>query len=163
MATILERADRRMKIRALTVVDTLSRLLPAIGIRQGYGGHHFVARRSSVGSGPVRLSQDYPACRSASARSSICGPYLKGATLHFSRPCKPIDDAFIGSFSGKSRTECLSANWVLSLDEARAKCEAWRRDYNEVRPHGAIGNRTPMELQMAASPASSTSEEARNF
>ena len=90
--------------------------------------------------------------------------YLKGVTLDFSRPGKPTDNAFIESFNGKCRTECLKANWFLSLDEARAKCEAWRRDYNEVRPHSAIGNRTPIELhRIVASPASRTSEEAGIF
>jgi putative transposase len=50
----------------------------------------------------------------------------------------------------------------MSLDEARAECEAWRTDYNEVRPHSAIGNKTPIELhRMAASSASHQFEEAR--
>ena len=53
------------------------------------------------------------------------------------------------SLNGKFRAECLNANWFLSLDEARRKCEAWRRDYNEVRPHSAIGNKMPMELHPA--------------
>ena len=42
------------------------------------------------------------------------------------------DNAFIESFNGKFRAECLNANWFLSLDEARAKCEAWRRDLYET-------------------------------
>jgi transposase InsO family protein len=41
---------------------------------------------------------------------------------------------------------CLNAHWFMSLDDARRKCEAWRRDYNEERPHSAIGNRVPIEL-----------------
>ena len=41
---------------------------------------------------------------------------------------------------------CLNAQWFMSLDDARAKCEAWRRDYNEVRPHSAIGNKPPITL-----------------
>jgi putative transposase len=44
----------------------------------------------------------------------------------------------------------LNANWFLSLDEAREKCEAWRRDYNEVRPHSAIGNQVPTALHRSA-------------
>jgi putative transposase len=52
--------------------------------------------------------------------------YLKGVTLDFSRPGKPTNNAFIESFNGKFRAECLNANWFMSLDEARAKCEAWR-------------------------------------
>ena len=85
---------------------------------------------------------------------------MKGVTSTSARPGKPTDNAFIESFNGKFWAECLNANWFLSLDEAR--CEAWRRDYNEVRPHSAIGNKTPMELHRAtASPAGRRSEEAR--
>ena len=73
---------------------------------------------------------------------------MHNATLDFSRPGKPTDNAFIESLNGKFRAECLNANWFQSLDEARRKCEAWRRDYNEVRPHSAIGQRVPMELHL---------------
>ena len=54
--------------------------------------------------------------------------------------------SFIESFNGKFRAECLNAHWFMSLDDARRKCEAWRRDYNEERPHSSIGNRVPIEL-----------------
>jgi putative transposase len=153
------------KIRALTIVDLLSRVSPAVGVRQSYRGHHVVEtlergaaefgypKTIRVDNGPEFVSKELD-----------LWAYLKGVTLDFSRPGKPTDNAFIESFNGKFRTECLNANWFLSLDEARAKCEAWRRDYNEVRPHSAIGNRTPIELhRIAASPASRTSEEAGIF
>ena len=72
--------------------------------------------------------------------------YHRGVTLDFSRPGKPTDNAFIESLNGKFRAECLNAHWFMSLDDARAKCEAWRRDYNEVRQHSAIGNKPPSAL-----------------
>ena len=72
--------------------------------------------------------------------------YQRGVTLDFSRPGKSTDNAFIESFNGKFRAECLNAHWFMSLDDARRKCEAWRRDYNEDRPHSAIGNKAPIEL-----------------
>ena len=72
--------------------------------------------------------------------------YRRGVTLDFSRPGKPTDNAFIESFNCKFRAECLNAHWFMSLDDARRKCEAWRRDYNEERPHSAIGNKAPIEL-----------------
>ncbi len=78
--------------------------------------------------------------------------YHKGVVLDFSRPGKPTDNAFIESFNGKFRAECLNAHWFMSLDDARAKMEEWRRDYNEVRPHSAIGNKPPISL-MNRSPA----------
>jgi hypothetical protein len=61
--------------------------------------------------------------------------YQRGVTLDFSRPGKPTNNAFIESFNGKFRAECLNAHWFMSLDDARRKCEAWRRDYNEERAH----------------------------
>jgi putative transposase len=60
-------------------------------------------------------------------------------TLDFSRPRKPTDNAFVGSYNGRLRDECLSARWFLSLADARAKIEAGRRDYNESRSHTSLG------------------------
>jgi putative transposase len=71
--------------------------------------------------------------------------YEHKVSLNFSRPGKPTDDAYIESFNGRFREECLNANWFLSLEDARTKIEAWRRDYNEVRPHSALDWLTPSE------------------
>jgi putative transposase len=73
-------------------------------------------------------------------------PYHKGVVHDFSRPGKPTDNSFIESFNGKFRAECLNAHWFMSLDDARLKMEDWRREYNEERPHGAIGNKVPISL-----------------
>ena len=54
--------------------------------------------------------------------------------------------AIIEAFNGRLRAECLNTHWFLSLDDARRKLEDWRREYNEVRPHGAIGNKAPITL-----------------
>lgn len=72
--------------------------------------------------------------------------YQRGVTLDFSRPGKPTDNAFIEAFNSKLRSECVNTHWFMSLDDAVRKCEAWRRDYNEVRPHSAIGNKPPISL-----------------
>ncbi len=74
-------------------------------------------------------------------------------TLDFSRPGKPTDNAFVESFNGRVRAECLNANWFLSLEDARLKCEAWRIDYNTVRPHSSLGNQTPVERAFGSGPA----------
>ena len=73
---------------------------------------------------------------------------LEGVRLHFSRPGKPSDNALIESFNGSFRDECLQTNWFLSLEDARAKIEQWRRDYNEFRPHSSLGNKTPSEFAL---------------
>ena len=66
-------------------------------------------------------------------------------TLDFSRPGKPTDNAFVESFNGRLRDECLNTHWFLSLADARGKIEAWRRDYNECRPHTALDWMTPAD------------------
>lgn len=60
--------------------------------------------------------------------------YENGVTLDFSRPGKPTDNAFVESFNGRLRDECLNTHWFVLLKDARTKIEAWRRDYNESRP-----------------------------
>ena len=66
--------------------------------------------------------------------------------LAFSRPGKPTDNAFIESFNGKFREECLNEHWFLSLADAQQKSDEWRQDYNERRPHSSLGYRTPAEF-----------------
>jgi len=72
-----------------------------------------------------------------------------GVTLDFDRPGRPIDNASIEPLNGKFRAECLNANWFPSLGEARAKCEARRRDCNERRPHSGSGNDVPIRPHLA--------------
>ena len=66
--------------------------------------------------------------------------------LCFIRPGKPIENAFIESFNGTLRDECLNAHWGTSLREARMVLERWRREYNEERPHTSLGGLTPREF-----------------
>jgi putative transposase len=70
----------------------------------------------------------------------------QGVKLHFLEPGKPVQNAFIESFDGKIPDECLNEHWFTSLGEARETIEAWRRDFNEIRPHTSLGNRTPQEF-----------------
>jgi transposase InsO family protein len=74
-------------------------------------------------------------------------------SLDFSRPGKPTDNAFVESFNGTLRAECLDVHWFGTLTEARKLIESWRREYNESRPHRSLGERTPHEFakQIAAS------------
>lgn len=61
-------------------------------------------------------------------------------------PAPSCRNAFIESFNGEFRAECLNTHWFMSLDDAKAKMGAWRGDTNEVRLHSAIGHKTPIEL-----------------
>lgn len=139
------------KLRILTVVDTFSRFSPAVVPRFRFRAPDVVEVLERV-----CAQVGYPTSIRADNGSEFISreldlwAYMKGVTLDFSRPGKPTDNAFIESFNGKFRAECLNAHWFMSLDDAVGKCEAWRRDYNEVRPHSAIGNKPPISLMLAS-------------
>lgn len=71
--------------------------------------------------------------------------------LHI-QPGKPMQNGKVESFNGRLRDECLNANWFRNMDDARKKLECWRQDYNQHRPHSALGYLTPEEFafQVAA-------------
>jgi putative transposase len=72
--------------------------------------------------------------------------HARGVKLAFIQPGKPTQNAYIESFNGRFRDECLNDHWFLSLREARVLIEAWRKDYNLNRPHSSLGNITPAEF-----------------
>ena len=78
-----------------------------------------------------------------------------GVPWHYIAPGKPQQNAYVESFNGKLRDECLNATLFTSLWHARVVLAAWRRDYNEVRPHSALGGRAPGSMRVPpCSPAS---------
>ena len=64
----------------------------------------------------------------------------------FSQTGKPTDNSFVEAFNGKVRAECIDQKWFLTLEDAKLKCEAFRHDYNHVRPRSSIGLKTPVEF-----------------
>lgn len=135
------------KLRVLTIVDTFSRFSPAVEARFNFRGADVVEvldRLATTVGLPKAIRVDQGT--EFVSRDLDLWAYHRNVTLDFSRPGKPTDNAFIESFNGKFRAECLNAHWFMSLDDARQKCEDWRRDYNEERLHSAIGNKRPIEL-----------------
>ena len=72
--------------------------------------------------------------------------YHNKVKIEFSRPGKPTDNAFIKSFNGTFRDECLNAHWFESLKEAKMQITGWWQEYNESRPHSALGEISPTEF-----------------
>ncbi|EAB1567118.1 IS3 family transposase [Salmonella enterica] len=64
---------------------------------------------------------------------------------HYIAPGKPMQNGFVESFNGRLRDECLNETLFTSLPHARFVLDAWRHDYNHVRPHSKLGGRTPAE------------------
>ena len=138
------------RLRALTVVDTYTREALAIEVDQGIRGEQVVEvmRRLAASRGaPTTIRVDNGP--EFVSKTLDRWAYENAVTLDFSRPGKPTDNAYVESFNGRLRDECLNARF-LSLTDAKAKIEAWRRHYNESRPHTALGWLTPHEFALAA-------------
>ncbi len=69
--------------------------------------------------------------------------YSRGLQLRFIQPGKPQQNAYIESFNGKFRDECLNEHWFVSMRHARQVIEEWRQEYNDQRPHSSLGYLTP--------------------
>ncbi|WP_150627693.1 IS3 family transposase [Pandoraea captiosa] len=72
--------------------------------------------------------------------------YEAGVTLSFIRPGKPVENAYIESFNGRFRDECLNEHWFVSMRHARQLIEEWRIEYNTERPHSSLGYLTPAQF-----------------
>src|SRR5215510_8809387 len=72
--------------------------------------------------------------------------YCQKVELDFIRPGKPMENGYAESFNGKFRDECLNCHWFTNMEDARQTIEGWRVDYNEERPHSALGQLTPADF-----------------
>jgi putative transposase len=135
------------KLRALTIVDEFSRECLAIEVDSSLSGARVARVLEQVveqrGSPEVIVSDNGPEFISHALDRWA---YARGVTLHFIEPGKPTQNAFVESFNGTFRDECLDEHWFMSLDDAREKIESWRCEYNQDRPHSSLGKLTPDEF-----------------
>lgn len=133
------------RFRALTVVDDFTRECPLIYVDTSIGGVRLVRLFEEL-----RAQAELPVaiiCDNGPEFTS--GAFLtwaeqRGVDLRFIEPGKPTQNAYVESFNGKFRQECLDTHWFTSLAHARDAIETWRHDYNEVRPHSSL-DKTPSE------------------
>ncbi len=133
--------------RVLTVVDQWSRQSPVLEPAFAIGGRDVAAvlERITVATGaPRSITVDHGTEFMSKALEDWA--YRRGVQLDFIRPGKPVENAHIESFNGRLRDECLNVHQFLTLDDAKAKLEAWRADYNHHRPHSSLGHLTPIEF-----------------
>ena len=100
----------------------------------------------AIGDGPAPRSVTVDHGTEFMSRALEDWAYRPGVQLDCTRPGKPADNGHIESFNGRLRDECLNVQQFLSLADARQTIEAWRCDYNHVRPHSSLGHLTPNEF-----------------
>ena len=138
-------------IRMLTIVDNCTRECPAIEVDTSLGGlrvRRVLDRIASERGLPEAIVLDNgPEFR---GRALAAWSEERGVRLEFIQPGKPAQNAYIESFNGRLRDECLNANWFTSLSDARRKVETWRLDYNQQRPHSSLDYLPPAEFARKA-------------
>ena len=137
-------ADGRV-IKCLTIVDDGTHEAVAIETERAISGH--VLTRIL---GRLALSRGLPKVIRTDNGKEFCGKamvtwaYQQGVDLRLIEPGKPNQNAYVESFNGRLRDECLNEHWFTSLLHARTIIETWRREYNEERPKKALGGLTPV-------------------
>lgn len=139
------------KIKALTIVDNFSRESPAIEVDTSIGGERVVrvleGLQYSYGLPEVLVMDNGPEFTS---KAMLAWADRTGVRLHFIDPGKPTQNAYIESFNGKFRDECLNEHWFTGLEDARHIVESFRVDYNRVRPHSSLGYMAPEQFRKQA-------------
>jgi len=135
------------RLRCLTIVDDCTRECLAIEVDTSITGLRVQAVLDRLAD--IRgLSQSITVDNGPEFDGKVLDQwaYRTGVQLSFIRPGKPNENAYIESFNGKFRDECLNEHRFISLAQAREIIEAWRLEYNTERPHSSLGNRTPLEF-----------------
>jgi len=135
------------RFRTLNIVDDYTREAVAIEVDTSLSGLR-VARvleglREQRGLPAQIRSDNGPEFTSRALDQWV---YEQGLRWHYIQPGRPMENGYVESFNGRFRDECLNENWFYGLAEARDIIEAWRQDYNQCRPHSALGYRTPEEF-----------------
>ena len=132
------------RFRMLTVVDQFTKECPVIEVDTSING----LRVSRVMEW-LSMTRGLPESITVDNGPEFAGmildrwAYAKNVKLNFIRPGKPVENAFIESFNGRIRQECLNQHYFLDLEEARKTIEQWRIRYNDFRPHRSLNGMTP--------------------
>jgi len=144
MDFVFDRTAEGRSIKSLTVVDDATHEAVAIVPERALGGHQLVRilEHLAITRGlpnAIRTDNGKEFC----SRALLTWAHGRGVQLFLIQPGKPNQNAYIESFNGRFRDECLNENWFTRLQHARVVVEAWRREYNEERPKKSLGGLTP--------------------
>ena len=135
------------RIKCLTVADDFTRECVDITADFGIGGEYVTRLLDRAAT-----FRGYPeAIRTDNGPEFTCRSFMTWAQKHgiqhiLIEPGSPTQNAYIESFNGTFRDECLNENWFESLEQARLTIATWRTDYNEVRPHSSCGRMPPAKF-----------------
>ena len=144
MDFVFDRTAEGRVMKNLTVVDDVTHEAVAIVPERAIGGHALTRILDHVGKRrglpqAIRTDNGKEFC----GRAMLTWAHSRGVKLFLIEPGKPNENAYIESFNGRFRDECLNENWFTSLTQAKVMIEAWRREYKNERPKKSLGGMTP--------------------
>jgi transposase InsO family protein len=155
MDFVFDRVASGRTIKCLVVVDDATHEAIAIVPEHTIGGDHLTRILDSVcaqrGTPAVIRTDNGP---EFTGKAMLNWAHRKGVVLRLIEPGKPNQNAYVESFNGRFRDECLNEHWFVSLAHARTVIETWRREYNEERPKKSLAGMTPSQYakQLAMRP-----------
>lgn len=142
---VFDRLENGRRLKCLTVVDDFSKRSPSLLIAHALTGRDLISFFEKIDCLPLRLRCDNGP--EMSSKEFLDWAYFKGIEIEYIQPGKPIQNAYIESFNSRLREECLNEHAFRDLEHAKKKVEAWRRYYNEERPHSSLNMKTPVEFE----------------
>lgn len=144
MDFVFDRTAEGRVIKNLTVVDDATHEAVAIVPERAMGGQqlaHILDQLAQTRGLPKAIRTDNG--KEFCSRAMLTWAHARGVQLFLIEPGKPNQNAYIESFNGRFRDECLNEHWFTSLRHAKVIIDTWRREYNEERPKKSLGGLTP--------------------
>lgn len=157
MDFVFDRTAEGRSIKSLTIVDDATHEAVAIVPERAIGGQHLVRILEQLGRTrglpkAIRTDNGKEFC----SRAMLTWAHKRGVQLFLIEPGKPNQNAYIESFNGRFRDECLNEHWFTSLRHAKVVIDGWRREYNEERPKKSLGDLTPAAYAITLTQKSAT-------
>jgi putative transposase len=146
MDFVFDRIASGRTLKCLVIVDDATHEAVAVVPEHTIGGDHLTRILDGIcsqrGKPTIIRSDNGP---EFTGKAMLTWAHRNGIALRLIEPGKPNQNAYVESFNGRLRDECLNEHWFTSLSHARAVIEDWRREYNEERPKKSLGGLTPAQ------------------
>ena len=146
MDFVFERVASGRTLKCLVIIDDGTHESVAIVPEHTIGGDHLTRILDRIcsqrGKPSVIRSDNGP---EFTGKAMLTWAHRNGIALRLLEPGNPNQNAYVESFNGRLRDECLNEHWFMSVEHARALLETWRREYNEERPKRSLGGLTPTQ------------------
>lgn len=146
MDFVFDRIASGRTLKCLAIVDDATHEAVAVTPEHTIGGDHLTRILDSIcsqrGKPAIIRTDNGP---EFTGKAMLTWAHRNGIALRLIEPGKPNQNAYVESFNGRLRDECLNEHWFTSLPHARAVIEAWRLEYNDERPKKILGGLTPAQ------------------